>query len=159
MPMTNLFILITMIVMGFYFGRIAERRHYSSLSSREKAFRELQVLTIRRPPPIYREYQSNLVSGSTVVSVDFFKVFVAGFKNIIGGRLTTYESLLERARREAILRMQQHALHLGATMIINARFETSRVAGNASQGIGSVEILVYGTALSPNNAEPPIPDK
>ena len=47
--------------------------------------------------------------------------------------------------------MQQHALHLGAAMIINARFETSRVAGNASQGIGSVEILVYGTALSLNN--------
>jgi len=157
--MTNLIILITMIAMGFYFGRIAERRHYSSLSSREKAFRELQVLTIRRPPNIHCEYQSNLVCGSTVVSVDFFKVFIAGFKNIIGGRLTAYESLLERARREAILRMQEHALHLGATMIINARFETSRVSGNASQGIGSVEILAYGTALSFKTDQPPIPDQ
>ena len=156
--MTNLIILITMIVMGFYFGRVAERRHYSSLSSREKAFRELQVLTIRRPPNIHREYHTNLVCGSTVVSVDFFKVFIAGFKNIIGGRLTSYESLLERARREAILRMQEHALRLGATMIINARFETSRVSGNASQGIGSVEILAYGTALSLNSTKPPIPD-
>jgi len=148
-----------MIAMGFYFGRIAERRHYSSLSSREKAFRELQVLTIRRPPNVHREYHSNLVYGSTVVSVDFFKVFIAGFKNIIGGRLTVYESLLERARREAILRMQEHALRLGATMIINARFETSRVSGNASQGIGSVEILAYGTALSLNTAKPPIPNR
>ena len=159
MQMTNLIILITMIVMGFYFGRVAERRHYSSLSSREKAFRELQVLTIRRPPNIHREYHSNLVCGSTVVSVDFFKVFIAGFKNIIGGRLTAYESLLERARREAILRMQEHALRLGATMIINARFETSRVSGNASQGIGSVEILAYGTALSLNTAKPLIPNR
>jgi len=145
--------------MGFYFGRVAERRHYSSLSSREKAFRELQVLTIRRPPNSHRECHTNLVCGSTVVSVDFFKVFIAGFKNIIGGRLTAYESLLERARREAILRMQEHALRLGATMIINARFETSRVSGNASQGIGSVEILAYGTALSLNTAKPPIPDR
>ena len=159
MQMTNLIILITMIVMGFYFGRVAERRHYSSISSREKAFRELQVLTIRRPPNIHREYHSYLVCGSTVVSVDFFKVFIAGFKNIIGGRLTAYESLLERARREAILRMQEHALRLGATMIINARFETSRVSGNASQGIGSVEVLAYGTALSLNTAKPPIPDR
>jgi len=148
-----------MIVMGFYFGRVAERRHYSSLSSREKAFRELQVLTIRRPPNIHREYHTNLVCGSTVVSVDFFKVFIAGFKNIIGGRLTAYESLLERARREAILRMQEHALRLGATMIINARFETSCISGNASQGIGSVEILAYGTALFLNTAKPPISDR
>ena len=155
--MTNLIILITMIVMGFYFGRIAERRHYSSLSSREKAFHQLQVFTIRRPPCIHSEYQSNLVSGSTVVSVDFFKVFVAGFKNIIGGRLTAYESLLERARREAILRMQEHALNFGATIIVNARFETSRVSGNASQGIGSVEVLAYGTALSPRTNKSPIP--
>ena len=146
--MTNLFILIAMIVMGFYFGRRAENRHYDYLSSREKEFRELQVLTIRRPPRGSREYQSNLVSGSTVVSVDFFKVFIARFKNIVGGRLTTYESLLERARREALLRMQENALDLGATMIINVRLETSRVSGNASQGIGSVEILAYGTALS-----------
>lgn len=156
--MTNLLIFTVLIVVGFYFGRAAEHRHYSSLSSRENIFRELQVLTIRRPPFSYGDCQSNLVSGSTVVSVDFFKVFVAGLKNLIGGRITTYESLLERARREAILRMQENALNFSATMIINTRIETSRVSGDASQGIGSVEIFAYGTALSLKTNKSLIPD-
>lgn len=146
--MTNLLVVIALVLIGLHFGRVAERRHYLSLADRENIFRQISVSTMRRPP-FEKAYHTALVSGSTVVSVDFFKVFVANLKNLIGGRLTTYESLLERARREAILRMKQDAVELGATTIINTRFETSRISGNASQGIGSVEVLAYGTALSP----------
>ncbi|MFT6733724.1 MAG: hypothetical protein ACJAS9_001914 [Polaribacter sp.] len=39
--------------------------------------------------------------------MDYFKRFLAGLRNIFGGRVVTYESLVDRARREAILRMKE----------------------------------------------------
>jgi uncharacterized protein YbjQ (UPF0145 family) len=47
------------------------------------------------------------VSGSVVVSVDYFKRFLAGLRTLVGGRVTSYETLLDRARREAILRCKE----------------------------------------------------
>ena len=50
-----------------------------------------------------------LVTGECVISGDYFKNFVAGLKNLFGGRLTTFESVIDRGRREAILRMREKA--------------------------------------------------
>ena len=61
--------------------------------------------------------------------------------------------MLDRARREALLRMQEQARIAGAEAIINTKFETSRVSGNNNKGIGSIEVLAYGTALSPKALE------
>ena len=71
-------------------------------------------------------------------------------RNIFGGRVGAYESLLDRARREAVLRMQQEARQLGAETIYNVKYETSRIGENAAKGLGSVEVLAYGTALMTN---------
>jgi uncharacterized protein YbjQ (UPF0145 family) len=84
-----------------------------------------------------------------VISVDYFKTVAAGLRGLFGGRIGAYESLLDRARREAILRMQEDARKLGAEAVFNLKFETSRIAQNAGQGLGSVEVLAYGTALIP----------
>jgi uncharacterized protein YbjQ (UPF0145 family) len=88
-----------------------------------------------------------LVSGNVVISVDYFKTIVAGLRNLVGGNISAYESLLDRARREAILRMQQQAAELDARAVINMKFETSRISGNAGSAVGAVEVLAYGTAL------------
>ena len=45
---------------------------------------------------------AQLVSGSVVISSDYFKTFVAGFRAFFGGRFRGYETLLERARRDAL---------------------------------------------------------
>ncbi len=80
----------------------------------------------------------------------FFQKFVAGLRSLFGGRLQSYESLLDRARREAILRMKESALEIGAKVIINVRIETASISKSSSRnnGIGSVEVVAYGTALS-----------
>jgi len=84
-----------------------------------------------------------------VISVDYFKVFVAGLKSLIGGRMTPYESLIDRARREAILRMKEQARELGATMIFNSKFELVSLYKGTRNTIQSVEGLAYGTAMIP----------
>ena len=64
---------------------------------------------------------------------------------LFGGRLSGYQSLVERARREAIVRMQKEADALGANVIYNMRIEFS-VIGQQPQ-LSGAELLAYGTAL------------
>ena len=62
-------------------------------------------------------------------------------------RVYSYESLVDRARREALLRMKESIP--GAKAIVNVRVETSTIGAtaNARGAVGSVEALAYGTAL------------
>jgi uncharacterized protein YbjQ (UPF0145 family) len=52
---------------------------------------------------------------------------------------------LDRARREAILRMKESCKK--ADEIINLRIETSSISKGRGRSIGSVEVLAYATAL------------
>lgn len=146
-----------LLLTGFWFGRRAEKKHYQSIFDRENGLRGIVVLTGRHPPSKNAWTDAELVCGNVVISVDYFKMVVAGLRNLVGGNMTAYESLLDRARREAVLRMQQQAHTEGASIIINTKFETSRVSGNAGQGIGSVEVLAYGTALRGGPCKTPLP--
>ena len=93
--------------------------------------------------------ESTLVTGSIVVSLDYFKRVIAGLRGIVGGRVKTYEPLLDRARREAVLRMIEDARAQGFDGIFNVRLETSRLANSRGDGEGTagVEMLAFGTAV------------
>src|SRR5690606_13269549 len=103
----------------------------------------------RKLPPDTPAPASCLVSGSVVVSADYFKRFAASLRMLVGGRLNTYESLLDRARREALLRMRAQASLMGATHIFNVKIETMAIGGRAAGGVAALEVLAYGTALIP----------
>ncbi len=146
--MTNLIFLLILLVLGYGFGRLAEKRHYRSILQREQQYRELPAFASKLPSTLnIHATDSALVYGSTVVSVDYFKQFVAGLRALVGGRLKTYESLLDRARREAILRMKEHASEMGANMIVNLKLESSRISSGGRGSVGTLEVLAYGTAL------------
>jgi uncharacterized protein YbjQ (UPF0145 family) len=144
----NLGWFLTLLILGYAFGRLAEKRHYRSIEEREEQCRKLPTCNWKTPLPMPGELQkAELVSGSIVVSIDYFKRFLAGLRNLFGGRVTSYETLLDRARREAILRMKERCPN--ASQIINVRVETASISQNTKKGsIGSVEIVAYGTALT-----------
>ena len=85
--------------------------------------------------------------GSVVVANDYFKTFAASLRNLVGGRMVVYESLVDRGRREALLRMKEDAIAWGASQVVNVRFETSNIAGQSQQGASAVEIMAYGTGI------------
>ena len=87
--------------------------------------------------------------GSVVVAEDYFKRMAAALKSLVGGRLTAYESLMDRGRREAILRMKAEARARGARVVFNVRFETASLAeaGAGARPMFSAEFIAYGTAL------------
>jgi len=146
--MADLIIFLALLASGYTVGRIAERRHYRSIVAREKDMANVMVFTNRFPPLTQLASQA-LVTGSVVVSEDYFKRVVSGLQSLFGGRLRAYESLLDRARREAVLRMKQEARDKGAKMIINVKFQTFSIPGRNPNSFGAVEVMAYGTALTP----------
>lgn len=138
-----------MLVAAYFTGSIAERRHFESIRAREQQFRQMLITTLRKVPAGLEVERAALVSGSVVISLDYFKRFLAGLRAIIGGRIKAYEPLMDRARREAVLRMREDAREHGFDMVINVRLETSRLAsaGNNGRGTAGVEIFAFGTGL------------
>lgn len=137
-----------LLLVGLVFGRAAEKRHFRDIVRRESELADILVFNERTPPKgPFRE--AALVVGSVVVAEDYFKRIAASLKSLVGGRLTAYESLMDRGRREAILRMKQDARSRGARYVINVRFETSSLAEaqSGARPIFSAEFMAYGTAL------------
>ena len=89
------------------------------------------------------EFEGQLISSNVVISHDYFKYVIANIQNILGGRLVSYESIVERARREAVVRLKREAEKIGATQIIGLRLSTTELG---MQG-GMVEVFAYGTAI------------
>lgn len=146
LPLIISFILLTV---GFFSGRYQEKKHYASILERETAPGQVMVFAERLPPPQMPQPTTQLVRGSVVISADYFKRFIATLRMLIGGRLNTYESLMDRARREAILRMREQAKELGATQIFNVKLETMAIGGRRPNGVACLEVLAYGTAIVP----------
>ena len=85
--------------------------------------------------------QYGLVTGSTVRAKNAIKDIGAGLKNMVGGELKSYTELLTEARKEAIARMQEQAVRMGANAVVNVRLATSSVT------VGAAEVYAYGTAV------------
>jgi uncharacterized protein YbjQ (UPF0145 family) len=147
--MTDLIVFLVLLAMGYGFGRYAELQHYKSIIKREKIFNSLPAIAIKTPPLVNEPSDSRLVTGSVVISVDYFKRFISVLRNLVGGRITSYETLLDRARREAILRMKAQAKEMHAKYVFNIKLETASIYKGRRQQIGSVEVLAYGTAIIP----------
>jgi uncharacterized protein YbjQ (UPF0145 family) len=145
----DLVVFFVLVAVGYVFGRRNEARHFADLRRRELASLALPVLTSAHVDPAWTIEDATLVTGIAVVSIDYFKYVAASLRNFFGGRVSAYESLLDRARREAVLRLKDAAQARGATIILNLRLEISSVSGlDAGQrGARSAEVLAYGTAL------------
>lgn len=146
-------VFVLLLALGYGFGTWAEKRHYKSIQAREKILNALPAIASKHIPPKTR-YQQKLVLGNVVLSVDYFKRFLAKLHNFFGGRVTSYETLVDRARREAMLRMKEMAQEAGAEMIFNVKYETASMSQGQQDGIGSIEVLAYGTALIPRTTSP-----
>ena len=156
--MAEIIIFIGLLVTGYVVGTTLERRHYKSIIQRESALRNLPLIASKKLPYDFLPCETSLVTGNVVISIDYFKHFVAALRNLVGGRVSSYESLIDRGRREALLRMREAARSLGADYVFNIKMETSSISKGYNNSIGSVEVLAYGTAVIPPKKEPPATD-
>ena len=93
------------------------------------------------------------VFGLVVRSRGLAGNIAAGLRSLAGGEIHEYTALLEDTRRQALDRMVQNAVAMGANAVISVRFDSSEIGGSMS------EIVAYGTAVTivPDaSAEPPV---
>jgi uncharacterized protein YbjQ (UPF0145 family) len=82
-----------------------------------------------------------VVRGITVRSRSLLGNIGAGLQTLVGGDITLYTELCEKARSDAFDLMLQHAAEIGADAVIGARYDANEV------GTGITEVLAYGTAV------------
>ena len=82
-----------------------------------------------------------LVKGSTIQTVNALRDIGAGLKNLVGGELTKYNDMMNKARALATKRMVEEAESLGADAIVCVRYSSASVMQSAA------EVMAYGTAV------------
>lgn len=136
-------ILFALLFCGSYLiGRYKEKKHFVDIIRREKELLLLPALTMKRAEdrPVAK---AEMVTGNVVIAGDYFKQIMAQLASLFGMRIAVAESMMDRARREALLRMKAQAA--GADAILNVRFESMKIG--ARDKVAGVEVLAFGTAV------------
>ena len=82
-----------------------------------------------------------VVRGIIVRSRSIIGNLGAQLQSLVGGNISLYTNLCERARDDAFNLMIAHAGELGANAIIGVRYDATEIAP------GITEVLCYGTAV------------
>ena len=91
-----------------------------------------------------REYLG-LVTGETILGANILRDFMAGIRDIIGGRSAAYEQSLREAKDNAIAEMMQAAQALGADAVLSVDLHYESI--NLGQGGGMLMVTASGTAV------------
>ena len=150
-------IAIFLLALGFGVGGYTERKHIKRLNAREFEYKGVLVSTLSSDPACNLQMGGTLVTGECVIATDYFKSFVTKLKKLIGGELRAYLSLMDRSRREAVLRLIDSAQAQGYNAVCNVRFVSADVGGSSSTKKGSamVVIIASGTAYSRSTPSEP----
>ena len=134
-----------LIALGYGVGRYNERRHYASIHEREAKARAVPVVTGRKVSDDQTVASAELAMGSVVIAIDAYKSLLMGIRNFVGGESAAYASLIDRARREAALRMRES--RPDADAFVNYRIQTATLFHGRGKSASSIEIIAYATAL------------
>lgn len=133
---------ISLFVFSYFIGTYKEKAHFKNIVEREKALILLPALTMKFAED-RTVVKTELVMGNVVIGGDFFKQIVASLASLFGMRISVAEAMMDRARREAILRMKEKAV--GADAILNVRIDSLKIGERKK--ITGIEAMACGTAV------------
>ena len=84
-----------------------------------------------------------VVTGEAILGVNLFKDLFAGIRDLVGGRSSTYERELQKARDIAMQELTDRAAELGANAVVGIDIDYE-VLGQAN---GMLMVAVSGTAV------------
>ena len=84
-----------------------------------------------------------IVSGETIIGANLFKDFFAGIRDIVGGRASSYESVLREAKESALQEISDQAARMGANAVIGIDLDFETVGANGSM----LMVTAAGTAV------------
>ena len=120
-----------------------ERRHVKSMSRRETPLQNIAINNLKNS--LHGEPQAaTLLIGSVVVAHDYFRTLIIFIRKLVGGNIRHYERLVDRGRREALIRLKEEADLCGINQVVNVRFTTTAISGRF---LHAVEMVAYGTGI------------
>jgi uncharacterized protein YbjQ (UPF0145 family) len=140
---------ISIGVAGYLVASWFERQHNKDMTAREIPLQYIRLNNLKKLPTCELD-QSIILIGSVVVAHDFFRTLLIIIRKLIGGNIHSYERLVTRGRREALIRLREEAAMRGINAVINVRFTSSVVVGRF---LSAVEMVAYGTGLKTNAGE------
>jgi len=84
-----------------------------------------------------------VVTGEAILGANLFKDLFAGIRDLVGGRSSTYERELQKARDIAMQEVAERAAELGANAVVGIDIDYE-VLGQAN---GMLMVAVSGTAV------------
>ncbi len=85
-----------------------------------------------------------IVNGEGLIGANVYKDIFSGVRDVVGGRTSTYEKELKKAREMAMNSMEEKAQALGANAILNVRIKYSNLGGTMGN---TILVSVNGTAV------------
>jgi len=88
------------------------------------------------------EYKG-IVAGETIIGANAFKDFFAGIRDVIGGRSSSYEKVLRKAKDIAMQEMQAKAQDLGANAVVGVDLDYETIREGMLMVVASGTAVVY----------------
>ena len=89
-----------------------------------------------------REYKG-VVTGETIIGANMFKDFMAGIRDIVGGRSGAYEKVLREAKDTSMQEMMERAQAMGANAIVGIDIDYETLGNGGSM----LMVATSGTAV------------
>ena len=84
-----------------------------------------------------------VVTGETIIGANVFKDFMAGIRDIVGGRSASYEKVLREAKDTSLQEMMERASVLGANAIVGIDIDYETIGASGSM----LMVATSGTAV------------
>jgi uncharacterized protein YbjQ (UPF0145 family) len=92
-----------------------------------------------------KEYKA-IVTGEVIIGANFFKDFLAGIRDVIGGRSGSYERVIREAKDAAMSEMIDRAKRYGADAIVGIDLDYETIGKSG----GMIMVSASGTAITLN---------
>ncbi len=89
-----------------------------------------------------QEYKG-VVTGETIIGANILKDFMAGIRDIFGGRSNSYEKVLREAKDTVLSELAENARQLGANAVVGIDIDYETVGQSGSM----LMVAVSGTAV------------
>jgi uncharacterized protein YbjQ (UPF0145 family) len=84
-----------------------------------------------------------IVTAEAIIGANIFKDIFAGIRDIVGGRSGTYERVIEEARQNALIELEQKAGRMGANAVVGVDLDFETVGSGGSM----LMVVATGTVV------------
>ena len=131
---------LLLLVMGWGFGSATERAHLRNLTQREQQLLvQMRVTQVKSfPGAAPAGVPPQFVVAEVVIASDYLKSFLAKLRNFFGGEMHSLQTLMDRARREVMLRLAEQARAQGYNALCNVRLDTADIGSMARMPMAAI---------------------